>query len=400
MKHTINTMVLSTGLLLSISTIAATYEDAVKLKRDGKIAEAETAFENLSNADPHNVLILEQLAVVRSWQQKFEQAIQTYRQALAVNPNYTSARAGLARVLYWSEKREDALTEIQRVLAEQPKNVDYHTLHGDILIADGQHKRAREAYKQAQALSKKPNAALTKKIKNAVGPKKWRIDAGFQDESYSRNRVDGDSSFVQLGYTFDNRTTIYARGEDYSSFGSSDTGITLGSYFSPIKQILINAEHYDNADNEDFRPLHQTTIHSEFYFLKTWQPLLSYRVARFNADDGSERNVTTVTPGLRYNYKNYGIEYKHARTENIDDSTTSADSLKVTAQFSRFAPYVFIVDGEEGVPPLTPAEIRIFGFGSTYKINNSFSVRFDFAQEDRNDVYINNNVGVGVSYFF
>lgn len=65
------------------------------------------------------------LARVLSWSQKFEPAIQLYREALASDPNAQPILAELAAVLRWSGRYAEALLVIDRLLIMQPASVAY-----------------------------------------------------------------------------------------------------------------------------------------------------------------------------------------------------------------------------------------------------------------------------------
>jgi len=45
-------------------------------------------------------------------------------------------------------------------------------------------------------------------------------------------------------------------------------------------------------------------------------------------------------------------------------------------------------------------DIATAGLGLVYKINNRISIRVDYSREDRQDTYIHNSIGAGLSWFF
>lgn len=386
------------------------YEQALALKADGKSAEAEAAFSSFIQIEPFNVKAIEQLAVVQSWQQKFDDSIASYRHALDIDSSQTSARAGLARVLYWKGDREAALTEINQVLTEQPSNADYVILKGDILQANNQAREAKDAYLEAKSLlGGQETPALTKKLAYEL-PKKWRIDAGHVEDTFNVDdgvdeREDGYMTYTQIGYTFDNKTTVYVRGEDYSSFGDEDMGIAVGTYFSPLQSVALNGEFYSNTDTANFRPKQMLTLNADFLFSKTVQPLLGFRQGVYAQSEATgaedlDDTVTTITPGLRINYGKFSVEYRLALTENLDGSDTSTTQLKAAAYFDNISPYLLYIQGEEGVPPQDIAEIETIGLGAVIRLNQHISARLDYSQQDRKDEYTQNSLGFGVSLFF
>lgn len=378
------------------------YQAAVDLKNSKQLPLAEKAFSRIISKQPKHLLAMEQLAVVQSWQNKLDESVETFKHTLQLDSTYTSARVGLARVYYWQEKRVQALHEINQVLHQLPSNSSHWILKGDILMADKQFDAARAAYIKAQKLlADNTPKSLTVKISRAVPPSRWRLDAGYISDTYDAHRTDSHSSYLQLGYTFKNKATVYTRMEEYFSFDKTDVGLVVGGYYSPFQFLLLNSEIYTNKGETDFRPNHQFTLNADFLLSDHWQPLLTYRVANYDVF-GSDENgdVTTITPGLRYLNSHFSVEFKHARTRNLDKTTTATNTLKLNTQIKDFSPYFFITQGEEGIPPLDVVDITIAGFGTVYRLNNKMSLRFDYSQEDRKDTYRHDSFGVGFSLFF
>lgn len=150
---------LSLALVLSVSlpilsmhaqAEVLSYQAAMQLKQDNRAAEAEAAFAEIVKQEPNNLAAIEQLAIVQSWQNKFDLAVGNFKRALNIDASYSSARLGLARVSYWQGERAVALTEIGHVLEEQPAVADNWILKGDILMTDAQPGQAREAYLKAK----------------------------------------------------------------------------------------------------------------------------------------------------------------------------------------------------------------------------------------------------------
>jgi len=378
------------------------FQVALQLKQKNKLLDAEKAFNKIEVQQPNNILAIEQLAIVQSWQNKYDQAIASFKRALVIDPTYTRARLGLARVSYWHKQRKPALIEINQVLIEEPDNATHWVLKGDILMADSQHVLANGAYTKAQSLlGDKTTESLTKKIAAAVPPFKWRIDAGYISEQYDAHRVDGHSSYLQLGHTFKNKAVFYTRAEEYFSFDSTDTGVAIGGYYSPLKSLALHAELYINNGDTKFRPNKQFALNADFTFNKSWQPLLSYKSANYDIiNSRNTGDVITITPGLRYIYQNMSLEFKRARTRNIDKTITHVSTIKLNANYDKLSPYVFYSDGAEGIPPEKVVDITIAGIGATYKVNKRVNVRFDYSREDRKDTYIHQSIGIGLSVFF
>jgi tetratricopeptide (TPR) repeat protein len=66
---------------------------------------------------------------VLSWKGEYDRSIRAYRRSLAIEPNSTDARMGLARTLWWSGDAEGALKELSTVLSKEPD-------HGEALALE------------------------------------------------------------------------------------------------------------------------------------------------------------------------------------------------------------------------------------------------------------------------
>ena len=143
--------------LVSLAAAAAAgatpMQDGLKLKAQGKYAQAAEAFESALEENPKDVDALQQLATVQGWQEQFDAAVKTWKKALALAPKNQELRLGLARVLYWKHEFPASLKELAGVLAKQPRSVEALTLRGDVLLAQGDAAQARKAYLAARALS-------------------------------------------------------------------------------------------------------------------------------------------------------------------------------------------------------------------------------------------------------
>lgn len=387
-------------LLLPVAANASTFEDGVRLKNAQQLVASEAAFQTVLANDPSNIKALEQLAIVQSWQNKFDAAIATYRQLLAMDAHHNEGRVGLARVLYWNSERKQALMELEIALTAQPSEKDSWVLKGDVLMADHQPNAAREAYLKAKSLQgNRMDPALETKIAAAKPPKAWRLDVGYVADDFSQVRDDEHSAYIQLGYTTTSKTSIYAKWEEYVNFGETDRGVGLGVYWLLADYLLINAEWSTTTDTADFRPDDLVVLNAEFLFNTQWQPLLGYRHSEYKSAFNAGE-VTTITPGLRWNRDRSSIELRHSRTNNLDDTTTSVNTGKYTFNGEHYSPYIAYTAGKEATPPLAVAEIKVISAGLVMRLNDAWSARVDYAREDRKDTYIHTSIGLGISAFF
>ncbi len=382
-------------VLLATLSVAATYEDGVRLKRQQQLASAAAAFAEVAAREPRNPLAREQLAIVLGWQNRFDEAIVAWQQAIALAPGKSDYHLGLARIYYWKGERSAALQSLDTAEALDPGNAEAFKLRGDVLLADNRHTEARSAYRQAQQLAP-DDAELPVRLARAVEPLRWRLDAGLTYDDYSNARGAENSRFVQLGRRVGQAgDVLYARYDGYDNFGSVDRGLTLGSYWLPHPKLLLNIEAGRTLGKADFRPTSQFLINGE-WLLETWlQPLLGYRY--FNYDNGT---VSTITPGLRALLPGAVAEVRYGFTDNLDGSNTGVFAARLTLPLEGYTPYLAFTTGSEALPPQARADITVFGAGLVLDLNPVWGLRVDYSYEDRDNIYKHHTVGGGLTYRF
>ena len=387
------------GLWFAVLANAAQYEEGLALKAAGRLADAEAAFTEVLQQSPDDSKAVEQLAIVQSCQNKFEQSVASWRRLLQLKPDDVDARIGLARVLYWQGQRGEAQQLLRGVTQQQSNHGDAWILLGDVQMADGDAALARASYLQAQQLTGVADAALEKKIALAVPAKQWRLDAGVIADQYDKERGNENSAYLQLGYTTSGKTTWYGKFERFHYFSRTDLSLGAGVYWLPLDRLLLNAEWNKTTGDANFRPDTQLNVNVEMLFNQTIQPLLSYRDADY-AIGLNQGSVITLTPGVRINFTAMSVELRQSRSENLDDSSTTVNSIKLSWDGEKYRPYLGYTSGDEATPPQPVADIRVISAGLVWTINSAWAARIDFANEDRKDTYKHNSLGIGFSRYF
>ena len=136
------------------SVNAATFEEtlrhAVQLEESGDRAAAIIAYRDLLQRDPSSVLVWTNLGNALTAEKAFDQAEESYRHALSLQPSDRDALNNFAWLLLQENKLEEA--EKQARAAVSSKGVDeyaaWQTL-GDILLARGNCREAIDAQRSA-----------------------------------------------------------------------------------------------------------------------------------------------------------------------------------------------------------------------------------------------------------
>src|SRR5438067_1201568 len=88
-------LVLTAILVNAAETPAAIFERAVRALNAGDYATAESGFQQVLKSSPEHLGVLQNLGLVYSRTNRLDEAIATYRRALAVNPLHRGALLNL-----------------------------------------------------------------------------------------------------------------------------------------------------------------------------------------------------------------------------------------------------------------------------------------------------------------
>jgi YaiO family outer membrane protein len=390
-----------------------TLQEGLRLKDDHQLADAARVFQALSERNPTDTRVLEQLATVEGWLSRYDDSAATWRKLLQIRADYPGARVGLARVLYWKGSRSEAIQMLDQQLQAHPDDFDAHVLKGDVLMANEQTVEARTEYETAHALSgHESDVDLEKKLSAAPGPYLWRLDTGGAVDHYTNARGTEESAYAQLGYTLSSTTTLYLHYDWMHDFGTVDQSVIAGAYWHPTADWLFNGEIGATPDAH-FRPSEQLTWNTEYLGNKPLQPLLGLRYAYYDTSPisaaltgvtagTSKGGVTTVTPGLRILVDDIGnFETRYGLTHNIDGSNTGVYQLRFNSiPLGALTPYLAFYHGKEALPPQPEATFTVYSAGGVYSFTDHFGIRLDLAYEHR-PVYYNHTIGaLGFSFRF
>jgi tetratricopeptide (TPR) repeat protein len=193
---------------------SATLAQADSAWQAGAYPLATEMYEGILARDPSSHIAMFRLATLRSWDNRFDEAIALFRRYVAVEPTYTEGRLALARVIAWSGEYAASIAVYDSVLTREPNNRDavlgraqtlaWANQFGDALAAykkwTSTHPTDRDAkmeYARALAwngqlgdaeslyadLSRTGSASATKGLARVIG---WRGDLQRSEETWRR----------------------------------------------------------------------------------------------------------------------------------------------------------------------------------------------------------------------
>jgi tetratricopeptide (TPR) repeat protein len=114
----------------------------------GSYLVATSLYETAVARDSSANLAIFRLATLRSWDNRFDEAIRLFRRYIALNPDYVEGRLSLARTLAWSGNYAASLAIYDSVISQNQNYRDAVLGRAQTLAWEGQLPEALVAYKQ------------------------------------------------------------------------------------------------------------------------------------------------------------------------------------------------------------------------------------------------------------
>ncbi len=114
------------------------YEEGTSLLREEKFHEALTSFRLALRENPNDADSMQQLAVTYTRIGMTDEAIRTYRRALEIKPHAAGAHYGLAFLLLGRGDEDEAVAHLRAFLARPPRTAgaDRHIAYAREILAD------------------------------------------------------------------------------------------------------------------------------------------------------------------------------------------------------------------------------------------------------------------------
>ena len=135
------------GHVAALKNLPAAVVTATALFHDGELAAAEKMVRDFLLQHGHHVEAMRLLARVGMQHDVLDDAQLLLEAVLDLAPDYRAARFEYAQVLCRRHLYLQAREQVQRLLAAEPANRDYRTLHAMTFVGLGQHERAIELYR-------------------------------------------------------------------------------------------------------------------------------------------------------------------------------------------------------------------------------------------------------------
>ena len=418
-------------------TFDALYREGQKARTAGDVERAIARFEAARSLQPRNADVLLALGVLYSWQKRYDQAEAALLAAKNAAPEYLDVRIALARQYGWQRIFDKAEAELDFVLSRRPDHPDalrvrgrnayyrndldaaetafravlrgapedYDALVGlgDVLRAKGDVAGARRAYGRAVRVRPGDEAAQDRMKALGNASHRWTVSTAFTYSHIARaDRDPWREGMVEVVHAVHPTTSLRARTEISERFGLIDTYIE-GAVDHRFADWLAGGVGAAGTPSADFRERWAVFGNANARVNKGGSSfgatvlLVDYRHGAY-----ATGGVDTLKPGLQQHFWN-GRFWLTGRAINIWDENGDYQpgwEARADVQAVRqLSVYAGLAESPETQENITVKTFTLFG-GVRYAFSDRFSMRFDYAHEDREDAYIRHVFNVGLSVRF
>ena len=136
----------------------------VSLSALNRLDEAEMSFRRAAELDANDEKSRHNVAEIQSGRGHFEEAIDWYREALAIDPRFTVAHVGLGDALLRLDRYEEAIETYRRALEIEPERPPVHADIGEALYRLQRYDEAVESLARSVALEPESPAAADRHV--------------------------------------------------------------------------------------------------------------------------------------------------------------------------------------------------------------------------------------------
>lgn len=131
------TVLIAIGLVIPLAGLFQKQPENSRAQSAGpagqSLQERLSGLEAKAKENPVDTAVLMDLAETYLYAGKPDQAIKTYEQVLALDPNSAQARIDIATIYYYSSKYDQSIAQLQELIKKDPDNKSAHYLYGIVL---------------------------------------------------------------------------------------------------------------------------------------------------------------------------------------------------------------------------------------------------------------------------
>jgi len=338
---------------------------------------------------------------------QFDEALQSLKQAAALEPENMDVKLAVANVHSWQGRYDEAQKELNALLAANPDNTDIQSAAAYLDYYQG-HNDAAQA-KFVRMLATHPDNAdateglrLAQQAQKAAAGFSWQFDTGYEHSSFARRpQPDWSNEFVQITRHFDQGTTsVHGRFEHYDEFQTTDTYYEFGAdhRFAPYLDGYIYGGHTVDAS---FRPDWREGGGGDLRLNTPEQSVpAAWLTLDLKQDDYAHVSVATIDPGARIEFAEWALNPNLVMVHQWGLPSIFGWNARLDGPLLndlRF--YTGYSNAPETENAVTVYTASFYG-GFSYGIDDAHAVSLGYTHDDRQNAYIRHVVDVSLTCRF
>jgi protein O-GlcNAc transferase len=168
-------------------------QNALALRRAGKLDEAAEIYQQILQRDPKNFEALHALGIVRYQRGQLEEAERLIKEAVAIRPSAAEANYNRACLLQKLNRAEEALSSFERAVALKPDYVEALLNRGTLLALMDRHEEALASFDKVVALRPNIAEAWLNRAGSLFRLARWDDVIGSADHALMLNPAHGEA---------------------------------------------------------------------------------------------------------------------------------------------------------------------------------------------------------------
>ncbi len=129
--------------------VEALIDKGIRYEHEDKLDEAIETFKLALTLDPENLLVQVRLAKILSWRGRYEEALKILNNVLKRHPDHSEALFRKAQILSWEGKYKEAIATYQIYLLKEKNDADALMGIARVCFWDGEYEKAIEYFNRA-----------------------------------------------------------------------------------------------------------------------------------------------------------------------------------------------------------------------------------------------------------
>jgi tetratricopeptide (TPR) repeat protein len=294
---------LATLVAVPLAIAQNTRQDALALESQGQNAEAEQIWQQIANSDPHNAEAFAHIGLLEARQEHLDQAVNYYRQALAIDPSFPGLQTNLGLALFKAGRFQESIKPFTTELEKHPGDQRLTILLGMAHYGMGDYLVAIPYLKQAAKMDPQNLPIRLTLAHSCLWSKQNQCVLDVYKEILALNAESAEADML-AGEALDEEGEISGATEQFRAAVKANPK-EPNAHFG-LGYLLWEQKHYDEAANEFLAELENDTesVQARAYLGDTYVEQNNYAKAQPELE-----KAATSDPSIAFVHRDLGVVY-------------------------------------------------------------------------------------------